>query len=143
MRSRLSAPHPGLDLRIKLFFAPGSFWKNPQFQLVLTERDRPDDGDEEDEDEEEEDGDGDDGDEMTPEEKRAEKREQKSKRCTVLVELLQKNRRQKDKIHFLYVAFHIYKVAAPPLLAIRTRPLCLRANSHPLLSLLCSRFLLM
>lgn len=131
-----------LDLCIKLFFSSGSFWKNPQFQLVLTERDRPDDGDEEDEDDEEEDDDGDDSDEMTPEEKRAEKLKQKSKRCTVLVELLQKNRRQKDKVHFLYVAFHVYKVAPPPLLAVRTCPLCLRANSHLPVSLLCYRFLL-
>ncbi|XP_029699244.1 calpain-12 isoform X1 [Takifugu rubripes] len=85
-----------------------SFWKNPQFQLVLREGDQPDDGDEEDEEDEE--VDGDDSDEETAKEERAEKRKQKSKRCTVLVELLQKNRRQRDKVHFLYIAFHVYKV---------------------------------
>lgn len=101
-----------LDLCLTLSFALGSFWKNPQFQLVLREGDQPDDGDEEDEEDEE--VDGDDSDEETAKEERAEKRKQKSKRCTVLVELLQKNRRQRDKVHFLYIAFHVYKVAAPP-----------------------------
>lgn len=131
-----------LYLYITLSFALGSFWKNPQFQLVLRERDQPDDGDEEDEEDEE--VDEDDSDEETAEE-RAEKRKQKSKRCTVLVELLQKNRRQRDKVHFLYIAFHVYKVAAPPLLAVRTRSLWLRTDSptvhlcHPF----CYRFLLM
>ncbi|TNN01780.1 hypothetical protein fugu_011162 [Takifugu bimaculatus] len=92
-----------------------SFWKNPQFQLVLREGDQPDDGDQEDEeDEEDEEVDGDDSDEETAKEERAEKRKQKSKRCTVLVELLQKNRRQRDKVHFLYIAFHVYKVMAAP-----------------------------
>lgn len=115
---------------------------------MLTERDQPDDSDEEDEADEadETDDDGDDSDEETPEEKGAEKRKQKSKRCTVLVELLQKNRRQKDKVHFLYIAFHVYKVAAPPLLAIRTRSLCLRSDSHLLFARvnpLFYRFLLM
>ncbi|XP_070685810.1 calpain-12 [Pempheris klunzingeri] len=87
-----------------------SFWKNPQFQLVLTEQDQPDEDDEDDDDEDEDDDDEDD-EPMTPEEKkRAEKQKQKAKQCTVLVELLQKNRRQRDKIHFLYIAFHIYKV---------------------------------
>ncbi|XP_020491792.2 calpain-12 [Labrus bergylta] len=85
-----------------------SFWKNPQFELVLTENDQQgekddDDDDDDDDDEEEE--------EMTPEEKkRAEKKKKKAKQCTVLVELLQKNRRRKNKVHFLYVAFHIFKV---------------------------------
>ncbi|KAM9358619.1 calpain-12 [Symphorus nematophorus] len=84
-----------------------SFWKNPQFQLVLTEQDQPDVEDEDDEDDE----DDDDDEAMTPEEKKkAEKQKQKAKQCTVLVELLQKNRRKKDKVHFLYIAFHIYKV---------------------------------
>ena len=103
--------------------SPGSFWKNPQFQLVLKEKDQDDeedddddddeddeDDDEDDEDDEENDEDDDD-EEMSPEEKkRAEKQKRKAKQCTVLVELLQKNRRQKDKIHFLYTAFHFYKV---------------------------------
>lgn len=74
--------------------------------MTLTEQDLSDDEDDEDSDDE------DDSDEaMTPQErKRAEKQKKKSKQCTVLVELLQKNRRQKDKVHFLYIAFHIYKV---------------------------------
>uniref|UniRef100_A0A8C2ZXR3 Calpain 12 n=1 Tax=Cyclopterus lumpus TaxID=8103 RepID=A0A8C2ZXR3_CYCLU len=62
-----------------------SFWKNPQFQL--------------------------DDEEITPDDKkRAEKQKEKAKQCTVLVELLQKNRRKKTKVHFLYIAFHIYKL---------------------------------
>uniref|UniRef100_A0A673XED9 Calpain 12 n=1 Tax=Salmo trutta TaxID=8032 RepID=A0A673XED9_SALTR len=70
---------------------PRSFWKNPQFQLVLAEHD---------------------GDiEMTPEEKKvAEKQKKKAKQCTVLVELLQKDRRKKEKINFLHIAFHIYRL---------------------------------
>lgn len=85
-----------------------SFWRNPQFQLVLTEQDQSEDDDEDDEDEDDEDDEM-----MTPEEKkRAEKQKQKAKQCTVLVELLQKDRRQKDKVDFLFIAFHIYKV--PP-----------------------------
>lgn len=101
---------------IFLFFLnPESFWKNPQFQLTLTEQDKSDD--EDDEDEDEDDGDDDHIDEaMSPEErKRAEKQKQKAKQCTVLVELLQKNRRQKAKVHFLYIAFHVYKVPSPHL----------------------------
>ncbi|XP_033488141.1 calpain-12 [Epinephelus lanceolatus] len=87
-----------------------SFWKNPQFQLILTEQDQ---AEAEDEDDEEDDEDDEDNEVMTPEEKkRAEKQKQKAKQCTVLVELQQKNRRKKDKVHFLYIAFHIYKV--PP-----------------------------
>ncbi|XP_054459980.1 calpain-12 [Anoplopoma fimbria] len=85
-----------------------SFWKNPQFQLVLTEQDQAEEDDEDDEDE-----DDDDDEEITPEEKkRAEKQKEKAKQCTVLVELLQKNRRKMTKVHFLYIAFHIYKVPA-------------------------------
>ncbi|XP_061734155.1 calpain-12 [Nerophis ophidion] len=85
-----------------------SFWKNPQFELVLTEQDQPEEDDEDDEaeeDEEEEDG-------VSLEGKKPEKQKMKAKKCTVLVEVLQKDRRQRDKIHFLYMAFHIYKV--PP-----------------------------
>ncbi|XP_069562555.1 calpain-12 [Brachyistius frenatus] len=82
-----------------------SFWKNPQFQLVLREQDEDSDSDDEDDDDDEED------EGITPEEKnREEKQKQKAKQCTVLVEMLQKNRRKKEKIHFLYIAFHIYKV---------------------------------
>lgn len=88
------------------FSLPETFWKNPQFQLILREQDLT-----EEEDEDEDDDDEDDEVEMTPEEKkRAEKQKQKAKQCTVLVELLQKNRRQRDKVHFLFVAFHVYKV---------------------------------
>uniref|UniRef100_A0A8C7DGH2 Calpain 12 n=1 Tax=Oncorhynchus kisutch TaxID=8019 RepID=A0A8C7DGH2_ONCKI len=70
---------------------PRSFWKNPQFQLVLAEHD--------------------DDIEMTPGEKKvAEKQKEKAKQCTVLVELLQKDRRKKEKINFLHIAFHIYRL---------------------------------
>nr|XP_023833856.1 calpain-8 [Salvelinus alpinus] len=72
---------------------PRSFWKNPQFQLILAEHD--------------------DDHAMTLEEKKvAENQKEKAKQCTVLVELLQKNRRKKDKVNFLHIAFHIYRV--PP-----------------------------
>ncbi|KAM6987956.1 LOW QUALITY PROTEIN: calpain-12 [Tautogolabrus adspersus] len=94
-----------------------SFWKNPQFELVLTEKDQDEEEDEDDDDEDE-----DDEEEMTPEEKkRAEKKKTKAKQCTVLVELLQKNRRRKDKVHFLYVAFHIFKVT-------KLQGVCLNSN---------------
>ncbi|KAK2912471.1 calpain-12 [Channa argus] len=86
-----------------------TFWKNPQFKLVLREQDQT----EEDEDEDEDDDDEDDDVEVTPNDKKgADKTKHKAKHCTVLVELLQKNRRQKDKINFLYIAFHIYRI--PP-----------------------------
>ncbi|XP_029964317.1 calpain-12 [Salarias fasciatus] len=85
-----------------------TFWQNPQFELTLREQDDPE---QEEEEEDEEDEDGEEDEEMTAEEKkREEKQKQKGKKCTVLVELLQKNRRQRDKIHFLYIAFHVYKV---------------------------------
>lgn len=84
-----------------------TFWKNPQFKLVLREQDQT----EEDEDEDEDDEDDEDAVEVTADDnKGAEKPKHKTKHCTVLVELLQKNRRQKDKLNFLYMAFHIYKV---------------------------------
>lgn len=78
---------------------------------------REQDQDEEEEDEEDlvdEEDELDEGDEvMTAEEKKkAEKQRQRAKHCTVLVELLQKNRRQKDKTNFLYIGFHVYKVRA-------------------------------
>uniref|UniRef100_A0A3P9HAF1 Calpain 12 n=1 Tax=Oryzias latipes TaxID=8090 RepID=A0A3P9HAF1_ORYLA len=90
-----------------------SFWKNPQFQLVLREQDQEDE-----EDTEEEDDDNDEEDKMdegsetmsTEEKKKVVKQKKKTKQCTVLVELLQKNGRQNDQINFLYIAFHIYKV---------------------------------
>ncbi|XP_047449259.1 calpain-12 [Mugil cephalus] len=97
-----------------------SFWKNPQFQLILNEKDQTE---EEDEEEDEDEDDDEEDPEITPEErKRIEKKKQKSKQCTVLVELLQKNRRQKDKIHFLYMGFHVYKV--PP----ESEGVCLTRN---------------
>lgn len=91
-----------------LFLCSETFWKNPQFKLVLLEQDQT----EEDEDDEVDDGEDDEDDvEVTPNEnKGADKPKHKAKHCTVLVELLQKNRRQKDKINFLYIAFHIYRV---------------------------------
>ncbi|KAM4589385.1 calpain-12 isoform 2-T2 [Fundulus diaphanus] len=90
-----------------------SFWKNPQFQLVLREQDQEDDDeDEKDDDEEEDEDEIDKGEQaLTPKtSKNAEKQKPKAKHCTVLVELLQKNRRQNDKINFLYIAFHVYKL---------------------------------
>uniref|UniRef100_A0A3Q2YQF5 Calpain 12 n=1 Tax=Hippocampus comes TaxID=109280 RepID=A0A3Q2YQF5_HIPCM len=82
-----------------------SFWKNPQFELVLTEQDQPDEEDEEDEE------DGDEDEESGPNEgKKTEKQKMKGKKCTVLVEILQKDRRCKNSVHFLYMGFHIYKV---------------------------------
>lgn len=52
---------------------------------------------------------------MTPEEKEiAEKQKEKAKACTVLVELLQKDRRKWNKVQFRYIAFHIYKVREKP-----------------------------
>ncbi|TNN80429.1 Calpain-9 [Liparis tanakae] len=86
-----------------------SFWKNPQFHLILTEQDQLDE--EEDEDDEDEDEDDEDDEEIIPDDKkRAERQKEKAKQCTVLVELMQKNRRKKDKVHFLHIAFHVYKL---------------------------------
>lgn len=101
------------DVAVSAFSPPETFWKNPQYTLVLKEKDENED--EDDDDDVGDDGEDDD-DEMedptvTPDsKKRAEKQKQKVKRCTVLVELLQKNRRQRDKLNFLYIAFHVYKV---------------------------------
>lgn len=95
-------------------FAAESFWKNPQFELSLTEQDNKEDEEEDDEDsgdsEDDVDNDAGGGGPSEEEKKRAEKKEKRSKQCTVLVELLQKNRRRKGKVHFLYIAFHVYKV---------------------------------
>ncbi|CAM4583761.1 unnamed protein product [Leuciscus chuanchicus] len=90
---------------------PRSFWKNPQFQMILSEKD-VDDKDYGD-DEEGEEGDGEEDEDVSlvaPVSKPGKQGEKKKKKCTILVELLQKYRRQKDKINFLYIAFHIYKV---------------------------------
>ncbi len=79
--------------------------------MVLTEQDQSDDEDEDDDEDDEDDEE--DNEVITPVEKKTEKQKQKAKKCTVLVELLQKNRRQRNKVHFLYVAFHVYKVTRP------------------------------
>lgn len=77
--------------------------------MVLTEQDQLEE--EEDEDDEDEDEDDEDDEAITPDDKnRAERQKEKTKQCTVLVELMQKNRRKKDKVHFLHIAFHVYKV---------------------------------
>lgn len=77
--------------------------------MTLSEKD-VDDHDYGEEDEGEE-GDGEEDEEVTVAPvKKTEKQGEKKKKCTVLVELLQKYRRQKDKVNFLYIAFHIYKV---------------------------------
>ncbi|XP_072320022.1 calpain-12 [Eucyclogobius newberryi] len=89
-----------------------SFFTNPQYELILSEKDLDN---EDDDDSDEEDGEGEEDDEdnsAVRENKMSEKQMKKTKQCTVLVELLQKDRRQKDKVNFLYIAFHIYKV--PP-----------------------------
>uniref|UniRef100_A0A4W5JZ32 Calpain 12 n=1 Tax=Hucho hucho TaxID=62062 RepID=A0A4W5JZ32_9TELE len=71
-----------------------SFWKNPQFQLVLAVQDKQEEDDDDEEDDEE----------MTPAEKMvAEKQKEKAKQCTVLVELLQKDRRKRNTINFLHI----------------------------------------
>ncbi|XP_030235851.1 calpain-12 [Gadus morhua] len=88
-----------------------SFWKNPQFNLVLSKQDQEEEEDSDDEDEEE-DSDEEERRPLTVEEKVALKQKEKGKRCTVLVELLQKHRRKKTSVDFLYIAFHIYRV--PP-----------------------------
>uniref|UniRef100_A0A8C9WBU4 Calpain 12 n=1 Tax=Scleropages formosus TaxID=113540 RepID=A0A8C9WBU4_SCLFO len=63
-----------------------SFWKNPQFRLTISELD-----------------DYEDEDEYSPKEK--------VMKCTMVAEVLQKYRRQKDKTNFLQIAFHIYMLA--------------------------------
>ncbi|XP_026171820.1 calpain-12 isoform X2 [Mastacembelus armatus] len=95
-----------------------TFWRNPQFKLVLKEQDQTE---EEEEDDEVEVDDEDDV-ETVPEQKRTDKPKHKAKNCTVVVELLQKNRRQKDKLNFLFIGFHIYK--APP----KLQGVCLDRN---------------
>lgn len=91
-----------------------TFFKNPQFQLVLSEKDEGNVSDDDDGGDDDDDGDEDgveDDEVLTPKEKKkADKQKQKAKQCTVLVEVLQKNRRQQDKTNFLYIAFHIYRV---------------------------------
>uniref|UniRef100_A0AAV2IZ32 Calpain 12 n=1 Tax=Knipowitschia caucasica TaxID=637954 RepID=A0AAV2IZ32_KNICA len=86
-----------------------SFWTNPQYELILSEKDLDDDMDEDNEEDEE--GEEDEEEEtVVKENKMSDKQEKKAKQCTVVLELLQKDRRQKNKVNFLYIAFHIYKV---------------------------------
>uniref|UniRef100_A0AAY4E748 Uncharacterized protein n=1 Tax=Denticeps clupeoides TaxID=299321 RepID=A0AAY4E748_9TELE len=87
---------------------PRTFWKNPQFQLLLSERNAVEDVEvdnngvsENDED------DADPAPTVLPQ-------KSKGKRCTALVELLQRDRRQKNRINFLYVAFHIFRIQDNP-----------------------------
>ncbi|KAJ8368975.1 hypothetical protein SKAU_G00090030 [Synaphobranchus kaupii] len=94
-----------------------SFWKNPQFRLILSERDEDVDDDDEDDDEIGDDDDIEEEEEAgtgveTPERQVNQKQKVRRTQCTVLVEVLQKNRRKRNKIHFLYIAFHIYRI--PP-----------------------------
>uniref|UniRef100_A0A3Q3JEG6 Calpain catalytic domain-containing protein n=1 Tax=Monopterus albus TaxID=43700 RepID=A0A3Q3JEG6_MONAL len=86
-----------------------TYYQNPQFKLVLKEQDQTE---EEDEDEDDEDDDDDEDDvKMAPnEQKKVDKQTHKAKYCTVVVELLQKNRRQKDKLNFLNIGFHVYRL---------------------------------
>ncbi|XP_076846280.1 calpain-12 [Brachyhypopomus gauderio] len=85
-----------------------TFWKNPQFHLVLSQQDVEDVEVDEDDVEVADDDDEED----VPVKSSTDKQREKMKKCTVLVELLQKDRRQRDRINFLYIAFHIYRV--PP-----------------------------
>ncbi|KAL2100144.1 hypothetical protein ACEWY4_004538 [Coilia grayii] len=95
-----------------------SFWTNPQYQLSLTAADVEGDAaaandaddaaagasdDNDDNDEEEENADG------APLSPAAEKQKEKSQKCTVLIELLQKDRRRKGTVTFICIAYHIYK----------------------------------
>uniref|UniRef100_A0A3B3SHU4 Calpain 12 n=1 Tax=Paramormyrops kingsleyae TaxID=1676925 RepID=A0A3B3SHU4_9TELE len=89
-----------------------SFWRNPQFRLVLSELD-----DYEDEDESPVNGGGGDTDAkggVKPTGQETPKPKEKTMKCTMVAEVLQKNRRQKDKINFLQVAFHVYQVDGNP-----------------------------
>lgn len=81
---------------------------NPQFHLVLSQQDVEDV--EIDEDELDGGDDDDDGSTATQPKSTMDKHKEKMKKCTVLIELLQKDRRLKDKVHFLYIGFHIFKV---------------------------------
>ncbi|KAG7333027.1 hypothetical protein KOW79_003162 [Hemibagrus wyckioides] len=87
-----------------------TFCKNPQFHLVLSQQDVEDV--EMDEDELDTGDDDDDASPAAPAKSSVDKQKEKMKKCTVLIELLQKHRRLKDKVNFLYIGYHIYKV--PP-----------------------------
>ncbi|MBN3310413.1 CAN2 protein, partial [Amia calva] len=84
-----------------------TFWTNPQYRLVVSQLDHQDVADENDDDAEEQGGLEEDGEEAV-----AAVQTDRRTSSTVVVELLQKHCRQKDKINFMYIAFHIYRV--PP-----------------------------
>ncbi|XP_046720698.1 calpain-12 isoform X2 [Silurus meridionalis] len=90
--------------------SPRTFWKNPQFHLILSQQDLEDV--EIDEDEQDAGDDDDDVSNSTQSKSSVDKQKEKMKKCTVLIELLQKNRRMQNKVNFLYIGYHIYKV--PP-----------------------------
>lgn len=81
---------------------------NPQFHLVLSQQDVEDV--EIDEDELDVGDDEDNGVTAVSPKTTVDKQKEKIKKCTVLIELLQKDRRLKDKVNFLYIGYHIYKV---------------------------------
>ncbi|MCJ8733551.1 hypothetical protein PDJAM_G00224840 [Pangasius djambal] len=85
-----------------------TFCKNPQFHLVLSQQDV----EEVEIDEDDLDGGDDDDDLGTAAQAKSsvDKQKEKMKKCTVLIELLQKHRRLKDKVNFLYIGYHIYKL---------------------------------
>ncbi|GAA6072681.1 calpain-12 isoform X1, partial [Tachysurus ichikawai] len=87
---------------------PKTFCKNPQFHLILSQQDAED----VEIDEDELDAGDDDGNISTaaPPKSSLDKQKEKMKKCTVLIELLQKHRRLKDKVNFLYIGYHIYKL---------------------------------
>ncbi|XP_053357104.1 calpain-12 [Clarias gariepinus] len=91
---------------------PRTFCKNPQFHLILSQQDAEDVEIDEDELDVGDDDDVDNDDAATQPKSILGKHKEKMKKCTVLIELLQKNRRLKDKVNFLYIGYHIYKV--PP-----------------------------
>lgn len=78
--------------------------------MILSEKDVDDNDYGDDEEGEEGDGEEDEDVSLVAPVSKPGKQGEKKKKCTILVELLQKYRRQKDKINFLYIAFHIYKV---------------------------------
>ncbi|XP_062410400.1 calpain-12 [Sardina pilchardus] len=85
-----------------------SFWKNPHFQLSLTAADVEKEEDEEDEEDDDDEDDAKAGGAALS--AAAQKQKEKGKKCTLLVELMQRDRRSQRKVRFLYIAFHIYKV---------------------------------
>ncbi|XP_047678618.1 calpain-12 isoform X2 [Tachysurus fulvidraco] len=88
---------------------PKTFCKNPQFHLILSQQDAEDVEIDEDELDA---GDDDNISTAAPPKSSLDKHKEKMKKCTVLIELLQKHRRFKDKVNFLFIGYHIYKL--PP-----------------------------